>query len=320
MIFRRALVRLTVTYTVVQLALFAAFAVGVYLFVLGTFDFDAIQVDDDIAADAAEVGFATLRAGLETAFAILLVVAPITSYLMARTALTPIKRSYDQQRAFVDGASHELRTPLSVIRGELELALTKSRTPAQYRRAIETALDEVDSLTRLADDLLMLSDDTHPDLASTFEAVALNDLATSVRAEPHVADRRVALEFDLGEPTAVYGAPELLRRAVQNVVDNAVKYSADGATVTVRTSSASGMGVIEVRDEGAGMTAEETTRAFERFWRAESARSQRGHGLGLALVRHIFKAHQGEVTIVSQPGRGTTVTLAVPVHVPVRGE
>ncbi len=308
--------RLTIAYTVVLLVMFAAFAIGVYAFVASAFDFDAIDVDEEIAIDAADVGFATLRRGLEIGFAILVVIAPIASYLMARAALRPIKRSYDLQRAFVDGASHELRTPLSVIRGELELSLTRARTPAQYRRAIATSVEEVDGLIHLADDLLLLSRDTLADLESTFETVDLHELAKSVVSTTSAADggHAVTVESTSTAPIRVTGSPELLRRALQNVVDNAQKYSPVGSPITVRTGLFQNSGVIEVRDSGSGMTATDVAHAFERFWRADAARTQRGHGLGLALVRHIIRAHSGDVTITSQPGTGSIVRLTVPLR------
>ena len=133
------------------------FAIGISIFVTGTFDFDAAEHDGEGAVIGAEQGFELLRTALLLFYACLLVAIPLSSWLMARAALKPIKASFERQQQFVDGASHEMRTPLSMIQAELELALTCSRTATNYQVAIATSLDAVNGLTRLADDLLRLS-------------------------------------------------------------------------------------------------------------------------------------------------------------------
>lgn len=311
MIFRRAILRLTLTYTAVQLVLFAAFAAGVYLFVTGTFDFDAAATLGEGAASAAEQGFVALRTGLAIALAALLVIVPVTSFLMARAALSPIRRSYELQQQFVDGASHELRSPLSVIQGELELALSRSRTPAQYQAAIGSALDSVGSLTQLTNDLLLLSRDSGGELQRTFRPVPLVDLIHRVVAGRSPADRaNVTVSAEPG--MVIVGSPELLFRAVGNVLDNALKFSPPNGQVVVTAGAHAGSAVLTVRDEGAGMTESEKSHAFDRFWRSASALATPGHGLGLPLVRQICAAHAGRISITSAAGAGTSVTMTLP--------
>lgn len=318
MIFRQATIRLTVAYTVIQLGLFAVFAIGIYSFVTGTFDFDAAESDGEGAVQGAEQGFALLRTALIVFYACLLVVIPLSSWLMARSALKPIKASFERQQQFVDGASHEMRTPLSVIQGELELALTRSRTAAEYQNAIATSLDAVNGLTRLTDDLLKLSRTTREDLAADFSHVDINATVTQlVSAAPTDHEGGTRIQSQLGPNHRVAGSDELITRAVGNVIDNALKYSGPGSTVTVGTMLAGDTSVIRVRDEGVGMTAEQIAHAFDRFWRADSARTTPGLGLGLALVQQIMTAHKGSVQIESEPGHFTTVTMRFPaVHGP----
>ncbi|MCU1545243.1 MAG: hypothetical protein JWP30_343 [Homoserinimonas sp.] len=317
MIFRQATIRLTVAYTVIQLGLFAAFAIGIYIFVTGTFDFDAAEHDGEGAVIAAEQGFELLRTGLIIFYACLLVVVPLSSWLMARAALKPIKASYERQQQFVDGASHEMRTPLSVIQGELELALARSRTTTEYQAAITASLEAVNGLTRLADDLLKLSRTTKEDLAADFTLVDVNGAVLGVVA--HATGDRTAgsvVGVHLGPPCQVWGSGELISRAIGNVVDNALKFSDPSGVIDVTTAVAGEMSVIQVRDDGSGMTADQVSHAFERFWRADDARSTPGHGLGLALVKQIVDAHGGSVTVNSQYGQGTTVTLRLPLGSP----
>ncbi len=315
MIFRRATIRLTVTYTVIQLAIFAIFAIGVYTFVTGTFDFDAAESDGEGAVNAAEQGFALMRTALIIFYACLLIVIPLSSWLMARSALKPIRASFERQQQFVDGASHEMRTPLSIIQGELELALIRSRTPAEYQAAITVALAATDGIIRLTDDLLKLSRTSKEELSDSFTLIDLNqllpDLADAAAAAGRRADIHVALHT-VAEPLRVRGSAELLSRAIGNVLDNALKFSRLGGTVTLSASTESSAAVIRVVDDGVGMTPAELAHAFDRFWRAETSRTTPGHGLGLALTRQIMHAHDGTITLASQPGQGSTVTLRLP--------
>jgi signal transduction histidine kinase len=310
MIFRRALIRLTLTYTVVQLLLFGAFAIGIYTFVTGAFDFDAPPLESAGTVDA-EQSFATLRTGLIAGYAILVILLPISSYLMARSALTPIRRSYELQQRFVDGASHEFRSPLSVIQGELELALARSRTPAQYRAAMTKALDAAEGLSRLTNDLLLLTRDNSDELEATFGPVSLNEIADTVT-------RATAANVTVVEtrPVLVNGSAELLTRAVTNLVDNAVKFTDGSAAITISVTTNGKAAHLAVADTGAGMSEAEAARAFDRFWRASESRNTPGFGLGLPLVQQIITAHHGKATITSAPGAGTTVTLTLPEYQP----
>ncbi|KGJ72000.1 hypothetical protein GY21_18320 [Cryobacterium roopkundense] len=313
--FRCALVRLTLTYTIVQLVLFAAFAVGTYTFVTGTFDFDAAESDSASALNAAEQGFANLRTGLLVLYAALLVLIPLASYAMARTALAPLQKSYGLQQRFVDGASHEMRSPLSIIQGELELALLSTRTPAEYEQAMHTALEAVGGLTQLTNDLLLLSRGGGPELKRTYERVDLNELVRLDAAARSLSPEDVArLDVHLGPPTVVVGSPALLARAIANVIDNALKFTPVSGVVTVGTDVVDGTCSFTVRDTGMGMDKNDLKHAFNRFWRSDQARSQPGHGLGLSLVQQIIQAHDGRVTLTSQLGVGTTVTVKLPLR------
>jgi len=309
MIFRRAIVRLTLTYTIVQLLLFGAFALGIYAFVTGTFDFDVPELDGEAFIASAEQGFALLRNGLLVGYAALVVVLPVSSYLMARSALAPVRRSYELQQRFVDGASHEFRSPLSVIQGELELALSRSRTPAQYRAAMTAALESAEGLTRLTNDLLLLTREDSDELEATFEPISLNDLAHKIARSHGAASRIVITE---SRSVIVHGSSELLTRALTNLVDNAAKFTDASGSIDIIISAIGRIAYIQVADNGIGMTDAESAHAFDRFWRAQDARATPGFGLGLPLVKQIISAHRGKVNITSAPGSGTTVTLTLP--------
>jgi len=333
MIFRQAIRRLTLAYTAVQLVLFGVFALAVYFYVTGTFDFDTADVQGEGGLASAEQSFATLRDALVVIYAGLLLVVPITSWLMARAAMAPVRRSYELQQRFVDGASHEMRTPLAVVQGELELALTRSRTPAEYESAIRVAADATAGLVRLTNDLLLLSRGESSELALGFTPVDLNTLVADAAAEAFARQPTLApIVIDPparegGDDTGdgdgsgserggvwTHGSQELLSRAVSNLIDNARKFSAvdDAVLVSVRVLGATA--IVEVHDEGMGMSHTELAHARDRFWRAEAARSREGHGLGLALVDEIVRAHGGTLGLRSEPGVGTVATLRIPLR------
>lgn len=323
MIFRRAIRRLTFAYTAVQLVLFGAFALAVYFYVTGTFDFDTAEVQGEGGLASAEQSFATLRDALVVIYAGLLLVVPITSWLMARAAMAPVRRSYELQQRFVDGASHEMRTPLAVIQGELELALTRSRTPAEYERAIRVAADAAAGLVRLTNDLLLLSRGESSELALGFTEVELNTLVSDAAAEasarqpalaPIVIDPPVGERGGGADGVRIRGSEELLSRAVSNLIDNARKFSAVDDAVRASIWVLGTNAIVEVHDEGMGMSRAELAHARDRFWRAEAARSREGHGLGLALVDEIARAHGGSLGIRSEPGVGTVATLRIPLR------
>lgn len=312
MTFRRALRRLTLVYTLIQLVLFGSLAIGIYLFVTSTFDFDAASQDGSVIVGTAEQGFTRLRIALIIGFAILCVVVPFTSYWMARAALAPLRASYKQQQHFVDDASHAFRSPLSVIRGELELALMRERSAEEYRRSITTSLDSAQALVQLTGDLLLLAGNSSTEFRSHFQAVSTRDVVREAigALETATAERLILCT---GPVAVVQGVPSLLARAVANVLDNAMKYTPTSGTVTLTTATESKKAIITVTDTGIGMDASDVRHAFERFWRSPNISAVSGHGLGLALVQRVAYAHNGRATIVSSPGSGSTVSLILPI-------
>lgn len=314
MIFRRATLKLTITYTVVQLSIFAIFSIGIYSFVTGTFIFGGIRSASEAAFDASIPGAMLLRNGLIIFYLGLIVVVPLSSWLMARAALAPVRESYERQQQFVDGASHEMRTPLSIIQGELELALARSRSAREYREAMTIALGATVGLSRLTDDLLKFSRTSRAAFASGFTSVdviaAIRDVITDVT--PQAREAGVEVRFDHSGSVHAEGSAELITRAISNVIENAIKFSGQSGVIEVSATQVAAHVVIRVHDNGVGMSPDEQNRAFERFWRADTARSTPGHGLGLALVKQIIQAHKGTVELTSKPTVGTIVTLTLP--------
>ncbi len=316
MIFRTATFRLTLLFTTVLLALMAVLSVGVYVYVVSTFDFDPL-VSTEAIGGVAEQSFLQLRRALIGGFVVMAVVAPIVSFGLVRMVLRPMRRSFTEQQNFVDDASHELRTPLAVIQGELELALTRRRRGEEYRRAIRGALDSTEHLITLTSDLLLLARGDLRSLSSSFGPVDLADIATASAERyqrQHIARAEATPAIQLSCPThpvLVAGSRDLLLRAAANLVDNAVKFAMPGTAVQVRVEADGERARLVTVNGAAELRPQDRARVFDRFWRAPEARSTPGHGLGLALVRQIMEAHHGFATLIARQGH-VEVTLDLP--------
>jgi len=230
--------------------------------------------------------------------------------------LSRLDQSFAGMRRFVQDASHELRTPLAVIRGEADVALSHDRSAAEYREALAIIQEESRRLSRLVDDLLNLARADAGHVPLQVEDLYLNDLLAECcrSVQPLAAARHIELRCFPSEDVAFRGDEELLRRMVVNLLDNAIRYTPPGGKVSA-VLEAQGPDVrIRVTDTGVGIAPEAASRVFERFFRADKARSrqQGGFGLGLSIVKWIAESHRGAVELVSQPGAGSTFTVRFP--------
>ncbi|WBL35892.1 ATP-binding protein [Tepidiforma flava] len=226
-----------------------------------------------------------------------------------------LEASFERQRQFVQDASHELRTPLAAIRTNIEVTeMDPDASLEEYRELVATIKSQTERLTRLSEDLLLLTNDDGARVER--EAVDLPALAADVIAElqPLAAQRGVALRRDIREPAEALASPDLLHRCVLNLVDNAIKYSGEGSTVTVRVADAGKAARVEVEDNGPGIPAEALPHIFDRFYRVDKGRSRRegGTGLGLAIVKELIEAMGGSVGVRSEPGSGSTFWIELP--------
>jgi two-component system phosphate regulon sensor histidine kinase PhoR len=232
--------------------------------------------------------------------------------------ITERRRLEQVRRDFVANASHELRTPLTSIRGFVEAledgALSDGRTAERFLGKIHL---HADRMAALVEDLLELSRLESGEGAPRWEEVLPAEVAEDVVASfSGLADRKGTLltRLDRGEIRVVTDA-DRLRRILENLVDNAVKYTPEGSRVEVATGPAEGGGAtLEVRDNGNGIPPEHVPRIFERFYRVDKARSREmgGTGLGLAIVKHLAEGMGATVTVKSEVGKGTSFTVAVP--------
>jgi len=233
--------------------------------------------------------------------------------------VTESERLHQMRKDFVANVSHELRTPLAAIRGYAEtLADGAAEDAATALRFSGRILEQCRRLGDLLEDLLTLSrlEGTEPLRARG--PVELRGLAQEAveMVAAHAVAKSIAVEIEPGPPVTVEGDAEELLRLLANLLDNAIKYNRPGGDVRLRTAEAGGEARIEVTDSGIGIAASHLPRIFERFYRVDKgrAREEGGTGLGLAIVKHVAQAHQGRIEVESEPGRGSTFRVLLPLR------
>jgi len=228
--------------------------------------------------------------------------------------LTRLSDAFSAQRRFAADASHELKTPLTILRGELELALSRPRPAADYEQALRSGLEETLRLSRIVDGLALLA---RGDAAAAPASVTVplgtlaQEVAAALASQAEEAGLRLTCRAGAGPDVA--GDPDALRRLLQNLVGNALAYTPRGGDVSVSVAPSGAEAVLEVADTGVGIAPDDLPRLFDRFFRADRARANPGgSGLGLAIAQSIARAHGGRIAAESVPGRGSRFTVTLP--------
>jgi heavy metal sensor kinase len=226
--------------------------------------------------------------------------------------LARLESALEREREFVADAGHELRTPLALLRTELELALRHAETPQELREAVRRSSADVDRLGQLAEDLLLIARSDRGRLPLRLETVAAGDLLGSVahRFEWRAEEAGRTLTADAADGVTVHADRMRLEQALGNLVDNALRHG--GGAVRLTVTATNGIVELHVRDEGGGFPPDFLGQAFERFARADPARTYGGAGLGLSIVRAIAEAHGGSAHAANRDQGGADVWVAVP--------
>jgi heavy metal sensor kinase len=221
-------------------------------------------------------------------------------------------------RQFSAALAHELRTPLAALRGEIELALRAPGVSQSQKESYGSQMEEIDHLTRLIDQILTLARAEAGQIHLTAAPVDLGELAGSLvnQLEPLAEARAIELRCERSDAVVVRGDAGWLQRLLLNLLDNALKYTPEHGQVILRVSRNGNRARVDVEDTGAGLSPGDVEHVFERFFRADPARSSSapGAGLGLSLVQWIVAQHQGSVSVQSRLGEGSIFTVTLPIN------
>jgi heavy metal sensor kinase len=227
-----------------------------------------------------------------------------------------LDQAFQYSRRFVADASHELRTPLTVLRGEIESVVQEPRLPAEWRERMGSALEEVERLANIVEGLFAISRLDAGEAQAEWVRFDLGQLAAATTDQMFLLaeDKKIALACTAPKGVWVEGDRARLKQVVVNLLDNAIKYTAEGGEIALTVSTIDSKAVLEVVDNGIGIPPEALPRIFDRFYRVDKARSRDlgGAGLGLSIVKSICTAHHGRVEASSTPGQGSRFRVELP--------
>jgi two-component system heavy metal sensor histidine kinase CusS len=223
-----------------------------------------------------------------------------------------LEDSFTRLSQFSADLAHELRTPIANIRGEGEVALTRGRTPEEYREVIESSVVECERLSAIVDNLLFLAraeaDEGHVQRTLFSGRTEVEKIAAFY--EPIAEEHHITITCAGGGD--IHADPLLFGRAMSNLVENALRFTPAGGAIQISIATGTLHSQVSVKDTGCGIAAEHLPRVFDRFYRVDSSRTIQGSGLGLALVKSIMDLHGGSAALESEVDRGTTITLTFP--------
>jgi signal transduction histidine kinase len=235
------------------------------------------------------------------------------SYLLARRTLRPIEDALEAQSRFSSDAAHELRTPLAIMQSEIEVELRDKKASKQtHEQTLASNLEEVERLRTLTDRLLLLAGNQELPLGT----VSIEDAAIEAvnRMIPLAQAKNISIDNAV-VPVNARANYDSLVDTLTVIIDNAIKYSPEGSQVSLKSATFDKIVELRVTDEGPGLSEQEQAKIFDRFYRADSARSAQhveGHGLGLSIARRLMSLQHGSVSVQSQPGKGATFILRIP--------
>jgi two-component system OmpR family sensor kinase len=241
-------------------------------------------------------------------------IARLTTTLNAMIARLDI--SFTQVRQFTSDVSHELRTPLAILMGELELALRNEMEPDDYHALVVSALEEVMRLSKMVSSLLEISRAETGQVRLQKALFDISKVVTNICDDMQILaeDKSITLETDIQPYVTIVADESRLHQMLINVIDNAIKYTPRNGSVKVSLSTRGSQTKIEISDTGVGISEEDQSFIFNRFYRVDQSRSNDvvGSGLGLSIVRWIVEAHQGTIKVKSELGEGSTFTIILP--------
>lgn len=244
---------------------------------------------------------------------VILIVSGLASYFLAGKTLEPIKKALEDQKRFVADASHELKTPLTAQKAGIEVALRDRKlTLGKAKKVLKSNLEEIDSLQLLTEGLLVLAR-SQEDNGNSFKAVNLGNLIkrTVKKFQPLAKKKKIKIEVDL-KKVIVKGDRAGLEKMITIFLDNGIKYTGEKGKIIIKLKKKNNKAILEIKDTGRGISKKELPYIFNRFYRADKARSKDGFGLGLSIAQKIIKLHHGSVRAESKLNKGTAFTIKLP--------
>lgn len=317
-IFFKARLRLASYYVIIIALLLAIFSTFLYFSYAKNIQNDIEGDFPDEQAQAVIVSKTTdrLQEQLVIVDAVVVLFVGGFGYWLAGKTLKPIQKTLDSQKRFIADASHELRTPLTILKTDLEVALRSKTSTDEHSAILTSNLEEVERMRRIVEDLLMLSRiDNDQEILQFSKTDIAGLMQKSVkRMKKYAESRNVCISASAEGPVYVLGDPDKLQQALSNVLKNAIDYSKDKGEVHISLTKADRQANIVVEDNGIGISADDLTHIFDRFYRADKSRSRRqgGSGLGLPIIKWIIQKHHGNISVQSSPDKGTKLTINLP--------
>lgn len=332
--FTKARIRLTILYSLLFLFFFWVFSIGIYYWMnrsigegtivnqvkqqeqQGKNDGEFNDQQAAIVTTAGDIALNQLKIALLVLNGGLLFVIPFGAWVLTEKTLGPLQEIHEQQKQFASDVSHELRTPLSIMKGEIEVALHKTRSLSDYKQTLVSTKEETERLSNLVENLLFLTRAEKGKMQKQFSVVDITDVVGQVISNLHkkAEEKQITMKFTPPENSLVVAGEEyLLRQMIFNIIDNAIKYTNKKGRIAVTISSDKQHAIIKVKDTGLGINKEEQEKIFDRFYRIDASRSgTKGYGLGLSLVKSILDLHKGKIRVTSTIGKGTTFSVFLP--------
>lgn len=227
-----------------------------------------------------------------------------------------LEKSFEQIRQFSADASHELRTPLTIIKGEIEVALRSDRTVEEYQDTLVSILEEIDRMSRIIEDLLLLAKADTKEIIIDKKRIKLNDILNDLCEQLGIfaEAKNVELHYENLPEVEVYADPLRLRQVFTNIIENAIKYNVSNGKVFVSIKEEEHNYIVQVKDTGIGIKKEDIDKIFDRFYRADKSRKREvgGAGLGLSICKWIIESHGGYIKVDSEYGIGSTFSIFLP--------
>ncbi|MCL4339375.1 HAMP domain-containing histidine kinase [Patescibacteria group bacterium] len=334
--FKRSVIKLTILYSFLFFLLFWTFSLGLYFYLDRSFGKNYIanvkeraqngnlgkplrpfiEEDETLILKATEVTLENIREALLIINSILLFFIPVASFILAKQTLSPILTMLEKQNQFVSDASHELRTPLTIAASEIEVALQQKRSIPYHEKTLRTINGEIARLATLVRNLLILAQHDDTAFRTTMQELDIADPVGRAVASRRFFFKKNNISCKVKYPPesiTMKGNSSLLEQLFTNLIDNAIKYSPSNTAITITIKNKNKQASVSVKDMGKGIPKEDQERIFDRFYRSNSSRWQtRGYGLGLSIAKTIAEIHNGNLTLHSAIGKGSTFTASFP--------